>query len=129
MIVQHSSNCIGSCSIHFSMKSLLLMEILDSGKDKLLFAQMFRAQASKSQISLKSSGNAWPGVHIELNPTAIPCGRNFSYPLVSKVFGGFEHFQSPPSLHWAADVPALKRPNSMLTIPKIFLAAKYYHTR
>lgn len=61
--MQHSSNCIGSYSIHFSMKSLLLMEILGSGKDKLLFAQMLRVKASKGQISLKSSGNACPGVY------------------------------------------------------------------
>lgn len=110
------------------MKSLLLMEILGSGEDKLLFAQMFRAQASKSQISLKSSGNAWLWIHIGLNQTALSRGRNFSYPLVPEVFGGSQHFQSPPSQHWAADVPALKRPNSVFTIPKIFLAAKYYHT-
>lgn len=31
----------------FLMRSLLLMEILGSGKDKLLFAQMLRVQASK----------------------------------------------------------------------------------
>lgn len=39
------------------------MEILGSGKDKLLFAQMLRVKASKGQISLKSSGNACPGVY------------------------------------------------------------------
>lgn len=124
--MQHFSNSIGSYSIHFSTKSLLLMEILSSEKDKLFFAQMLRVQASKNQISLKSSRNAWPGIHIGLNPTVLSGGRNFSYPLVSEVFGWSQHFQSPPSLHWAADVPALKRSNSMLTNSKIFLAAKYY---
>lgn len=36
--------------MHFSMKSLLLMEILGDGKNKLLLAQMFSVQASKSKL-------------------------------------------------------------------------------
>lgn len=59
------------------------MEILSSGKDKLLFAQILRVQASKSQISLKNSGSAWLGIYAGLNPTALSRGRNFAYPLVS----------------------------------------------
>lgn len=86
-------NCICSYSMNFSTKSLLLMKILSSGKNKLFFAQMLRVQASKNQISLKSSGNAWPGIHIGLNPTVLSGGRNFSCPLVSEVFGGSQHFR------------------------------------
>lgn len=124
MIVHHFSNCIGSYSIHFSMKSLLLMEILGSGKEKLLFAQMFRVQANQFKKRWKCL--AWDTPRTK--PNCSFSWEKFFLPLVSEVFGESQHFQSPPSLQWASDVPALKRLNSMLTIPKIFLAVKYYHT-